>query len=248
MMDYNSIADDFFVNLDLQTTLELPDSRETILLFCEAVQKEFREMTSFYRREEGQFVLEGDRTSGSYPWMELQSNRLSAGYFNPPDIAAAYRLHGWLLDRCVYFLGIGGLDVEALDVMFGFNLDYCGNRDEIVSETLLGGSPLAAFVEEHPRRAIEFEPSLVLTLSEDCYTQGRLAMETRCDSYQVRTGNYEREPISAYFTVRRYPSPEAVVNLQESFAQQCEIGEEIVSRIVIPNVVQPLAAAIAAAQ
>ena len=111
-MDFTSAADDFFVNLDLQTTLALPDSRETILQFCEAVQKKFQGMASFYQRDSGQYVLEGDRDSGSYQWMELQSHQLSAGYFNPPDLPSAYELHSWLLDRVVYFLGIGGLDVR----------------------------------------------------------------------------------------------------------------------------------------
>ena len=246
--DFSGIADDFFVNLDLQTTLALPDSRETILHFCEAVQKEFRQMTDFYRRESGEFVLESDRSSGSYEWMELQANRISAGFFNPPDQDSAYRLHEWLLDRVVYFLGIGGLDVEALDVLFGFNLEFRGNRDEIVSRALLAGCPLSALTGEHPTRTIEFEPSIVLALNEECTLQARLSLETRCDNYQVRTGNYNDEPISVYFTVRRYPSPGEVLKVLESFREQCEIAEELVTRIVIPQAVQPIAAAIAAAQ
>jgi len=169
-MDFRSVADDFFVNLDLQTTLALPSSRETILQFCEAVQKEFQQMASFYQRESGQYVLEGDRDAGSYQWMELQSHQLSAGYFNPPDLPSAYELHSWLLDRVVYFLGIGGLDVEAIDVLFGLNLDYRGNRDAIVAEALLCDGPLSALAAEHPARAIECQPNLVMALSEDCYT------------------------------------------------------------------------------
>ncbi len=248
IMDYNSVSDDFFVNLDLQTALALPDSRETILHFCEAVQKEFQEMASFYQRESGEFVLEGNRDSGSYPWMELQSHRVSAGHFNPADLETAYGLHRWLLERVVYFLGIGGLDVEALDVVYGFNLDYCGNRDAVVSQALLEGSPLAALTAEHPIKMIEFQPTVVIAMEEDCYTQARLSLETRCSSYQVRTGNYDDEPISVYFTLRRYPSPGEVLNIRDSFAHQCEMAEDLIDRIVIPQVVNPLAAAIAAAR
>ena len=247
-MKYTGVADDFFVNIDLQTTLALPDSRETILHFCEAVRKEFPDMASFYQRENNHYVLEGDRDSGSYQWMELQANQLSAGCFNPPDLASAYRLHSWLLDRVVYFLGIGGLDVEALDVMFAFNLDYCGNRDEIIAESLLAGSPLAAMAGEHPMRMVECQPNLVIALSEDCYTQARLSLETRCDSYQIRTGNYSDEPISIYFTVRRYPSPGSVLDLQDSFVEQCALAEDFTDRIVIPQIARPVASAIASAR
>jgi len=169
-MDFSNVADDFFVNLDLQTTLALPSSRETILQFCEAVQKEFQQMTSFYQREGGQYVLEGDRDAGSYQWMELQSHQLSAGYFNPPELPLAHEFHSWLLDRVVYFLGIGGLDVEAIDVLFGFNLDYRGNRDVIVAEALLFEGPLSSLVAEHPSRVLECQPNLVMALSEDCFT------------------------------------------------------------------------------
>jgi hypothetical protein len=246
-IDFRNAADDFFVNLSLQTTLALPDSRETILHFCEAVRKEFPEMTSFYQRETGEFVLEGDRESGSYLWMELQARRLSAGYFNPAEPQNAYRLHRWLLDRCVYYLGISGIDVECLDILFGFNLDFMGNRDAIVADALLGGSALGAVLAggSIPGKALECEPSIVLALDEECCMQARLSLETRSSSYQVRTGKFEDEPISVYLTLRRYPSAGKVINLQESFAAQCETIEDLTGRLIIPNIIQPIASAIA---
>jgi len=64
--DFANVADDFFVNLSVQTTLPLPRNRETVLHFFEAVQKQFAGMTSFYQRDGGEYVLEGDRESGCY--------------------------------------------------------------------------------------------------------------------------------------------------------------------------------------
>jgi hypothetical protein len=248
MTDFSRAADDFFVNLNLQTTLALSNSRETILHFFEAVQKEFGEMTSFLQRDTGEFVLEGNRDGGSYRWLELQSHRLSAGFFNPPDLAEAYRLHTWLLDRSVYYLGISGMDVESLDVMFGFNLDFQGNRDAIVAQALWTGSSLAALTGEGNAKIVECEPTLVIALDEDCYMQARLSLETRSNSYQVRTGQFDDEPISVYFTVRRYPQPGMIIRLKESFARQSEICEDLSGRVVIPQVIQPIAAAIASAE
>ena len=250
MMDADllNLTDDFFVNLSLQTTLPLPRSRETVLQFYEAVQKHFPAMRSFYQREGGEYVLEGDRESGSYQWAELQVHQLSAGYFNPTSLKDAYHLHSWLLERCVYFLGVSGLDVETLDVMFGFNLDYRGNRDQLVAEALLSGSSLASMVNDPTVRAVETEPSLVVALDEQCHMQARLSLETRSSSYQVRTGQYEEEPISVYFTVRRYPSPTNIINLTESFAHQCDACEEMASRVIVPNVIRPILTAIASGQ
>lgn len=244
--DFSNIADDFFVNLSLQTTLALPDSRETVLHFCEAMQKEFTDMTAFYQRESGEYVLEGDRDSGSYQWMELQTRRLSAGCFNPPDLQTAYKMHQWILDRSVYYLGICGLDVESLDVLLGFNLDYSGNRDAIVADALLSGSPLGAILSG-PAKPIECEPSFVISLDEECYLQARLSLETRSSSYQVRTGRYDDEPISVYFTVRRYPRVGRLMDFQDSYRRQCEVCEDLAQRLVIPNVIQPIASAIASA-
>jgi hypothetical protein len=244
-MDFSNIADDFFVNLNVQTTMKLPDSRETVLHFFEAAQKEFGSMASFFQRETGEFVLEGDRDAGKYRWCELHPNRLCAGYFNPPSLQEAYHLHRWLLERSQYYLGISGLDIEALDLLFGFNLDYQGNRDGIVADALLGDSPLAGLCEDPSIKPIEFEPNMVVSLDEECYLQGRVSIETRSTSYQVRTGQYDEEPISVYFTVRRYPAPSKPIDMLQSFQTQCELCEDITGRIVIPRILQPIAEAIA---
>lgn len=245
--DFRSMADDFFVNVDLRTTLALPGARETVLHFCEAVQKAFPGMTSFFEREAHQYVLEGDRESGRYQWLEIHRHRLTAGAFNPPTVAAAYELHRWLVERSVYFLGVGGLDVESLDVLFGFNLDFRGNRDAVVAEALLDGSPLGALTDPGRRKCVEFEPSIALTLDEACDCQARVSVETRGNSYQVRTGQYDDEPISVYLTVRQYPTAGRVMDIQASLEQQCLWCEELACSVVVPQVVKPIWAAIAAA-
>ncbi|MCD4825380.1 MAG: hypothetical protein K8S55_12355 [Phycisphaerae bacterium] len=247
-MDFNNATDDFFVNLNVQTTMKLPGNRETVLHFFEAVQKEFPSMTSFQQRDSGEYVLEGDRESGNYQWVEMYSHRLCAGFFNPPSIEEAYRLHSWLLERSIYYLGISGLDIDAMDILFGFNLDYVGNRDELVADALLEESPLSRFLTEPGAKPIEFEPSLVFSLDEGCYLQGRISVETRSSSYQVRTGQFEEEPISVYLTVRQYPVPGKVMDMQKSFEQQCEQCEDLAARILLPQVIQPIAEAIAAGQ
>ncbi len=246
-VDFNGVADDFFVNMSIQTTLEMPDSRETVLHFFEAVQKEFPSMTSFFRRESGEYVLEGDRESGCYCWLELQKLSLMSGFFSPSGTQEAYRFHRWLQERSVYYLGVSGLDVSAVDVTYGFNLDYMGNRDDIVSHALLGESPLMAIASDSSK-IVEFEPSIIIAMDDECSVQARISVETRSSSYQVRTGRFENEPISIYLTVRQYPTTGQMFDMKESFAALCEYGEDLLCRIVVPQVVQPVAMAIAAAQ
>lgn len=247
-MDLPNAADDFFVNVSLQTTLALPKNRETVLHFFEAVQKQFPLMSSLYQRERGVFVLEGDRESGTYPWMEIESHRLSAGYFNPPQPDDAHKLHEWLLDRIIYYLGVSPLDVDSLDVLYGFNLDYKGNRDAIVAQALLGGSPLGGFLADSEAATIECEPGVVITLDEECYLQARLSLETRNSSFQVRTGTYDDEPISIYFTVRQFPRPGQVFDLAGGYPRQRDICEDYCHRLVGPQVLHPISATIAGTQ
>lgn len=243
-----NFSDDFFVNSELHTSLPLPEARETVLQFCEAAQKQFGDLTEFYRREEGTFALEGDRGAGSYRWVELAARQLSSGAFNPADVQDAYHLHGWLLECSRYYLGISHLDVESLDLVYGFNLDYAGNRDAVVCEALLGGSRLWALAGETNATPLNFEPTLVIALDAECSLQGRLAIETRNSTYQVRSGDYEAEPISVYLTVRAYPQPAERFDMCKSLAAQAEAGEDLLEKVVIPQIVGPIAAAIAARQ
>ncbi len=245
---FGNFSDDFFINMDLHTSLPLPQGRETVLQFCENVQKQFPDMTDFHQRENGEYVLEGDRGSGAYRWLGLEMRRLSTGAFNPSEAEIAYEQHEWVLDRSRYFLGVSHLDVESLDLVYGFNLDCVGNRDEIVHEALISGSRLATFLNEANAVALNFEPAFVIALNDDCSLQARLAIETRNSSYQVRTGIYDEEPISIYFTIRAHPCPSQQFDLVGSLAEQSRIAEEYIVRVILPNVVRPIASAIAAAQ
>jgi hypothetical protein len=245
MFDFSNAADEFFVNMNLQTSLALPTNRETLLQFYEAIQREFPSMTLLHQRESGESILEASREQDSYLWMELHNNRLTSGNFNPKDDASAYRLHHWLLEHSVYFLGIGGLDIELMELMFGFNLDYKGNRDEIVAQTLMGDSALGALAAETSTGCLECEPSMVIALDEGCYLQARVSLETRSNNYQVRTGRYEEDPISVCLTVSRIPTPGKIMNIAESLTRQSEICEDLCRRVVIPKIIHPLAVAIA---
>ena len=61
MIRYGSLCDDFYVNMNLGTEMELPANRETVLHFFERVQKTYPTMRNFYSRERGDFVLEEDK-------------------------------------------------------------------------------------------------------------------------------------------------------------------------------------------
>lgn len=245
MSRFHADCDDFYVNMNLNTEMELPNGRDTILHYFEQMKKAFPELTNFFTRESGDFVLESDKENGMHRWLAIEARRLCSGYVNPENLEDAYRQHEMVLDLAPHLLTVSTLDCEALDVMYGFDFTFTGNHDDVVAEALGVGSGLESLMEVPESRVINFEPSITLTLDDPCRLQCRLSVETRTSAYQIRTGEFPEEQISVYFTVRQYWGTGPGRSFVESFRRQREIGEELVTQRVIPNIVKPLAQAIA---
>ena len=245
MNGFSTDADDFYVNVNLNTEMELPSNRDTVLHYFEQMRKAFPELSNFYTRESGDLVLEGDKEQESYRWLAIESRRLCSGQVNPPSLEEAYRQHEMVLEFAPHLLTISLLDCEALDVTYGFDFNYRGNHDEVVAEALGVGHGFEGLLEVAGARVLNFEPSLTLSLDDSCRLQCRLSVETRTNAVQLRTGDYDDEQISVYFTVRQYWGSGPEKTFLDSFRRQREIGEEAIQKVVIPRVVRPLALVIA---
>ncbi len=245
MNRYICDADEFYVNLHLNTEMELPTNRDTVLHFFEQMKKGFPELRNFYSRENGDLVLEGDKDQQSYRWLAIEPRRLCSGQFNPEMLEDAYRQHELVLDLAPHLLTISVLDCEALDVMYGFDFNFEGNHDEVVAEALGVGHGLEGLFELPSAQVINYEPSLTLALNDTCQLQCRLAIETRTNAYQVRTREFGDDQISIYFTVRQYWGKGPDMSFVESLRRQREVGEEIIQRSILPKIVRPLAQVIA---
>jgi hypothetical protein len=245
MNRYISDADDFYVNVHLNTEMELPNNRDTVLHFFEQMKKGFPELRNFYTRENGDLVLEGEKEQESHRWVAIEPRRLCSGQFNPEALDDSFRQHELVLDLAPHLLTISLLDCEALDVMFGFDFNFEGNHDEVVSEALGVGHGLEGLFELPRSQVINYEPSLTLALNESGQLQCRLAVETRTNALKARTREFGDDQISVYFTVRQYWGTGPDMSFVASMRQQREIGEEILQQSVIPRIVRPLAQAIA---
>jgi hypothetical protein len=248
MNPYSSLCDDFGVYVYLNTKMELPTNRETVLHFFESLRKRFPQMTDFEHRDTGEYVLEEDREQGSYRWVTLEPRRLSSGFVNPPTIEAADTQHERILEIAPPHLGLETLDCEAMDVLFAFDFMFSGNHDEVVAEALGVNTALESLLQLPGSRIINYEPSLMLSLDESCRLQSRLSIETRTNAYQIRTGQFPEAPISVYFTVRQYWGRQPFESFIESYHNQRRICQELVDAHIIPGVVRPLFQTIAAKQ
>ncbi len=245
MNPYESLCDDFYVNMTLNTEMELPTSRETILHFFEQIQKKYPSMRNFYCRDRADFVLEEDKDAGSYRWCTIEARRLSSGQLNPEIIESALQQHRLVLEFAPYALSVSPLDCEALDLMFGFDFTYRGNHSQLVAETLGISPALERLLDLAGAQVIHHEPSLTLALDEECRLQCRIALETRTTDYHVRTRDYPEEQLSVYVTARQYGSLRAESNFAETLDMLCQVCQQIVDRHMVEHVLRPLAKAIA---
>ncbi len=219
MENYSSLADDFYVNMNLSTEMDLAGSRETILHYAEQMQKKYPEMRNFYGRDKGDFVLEEDKDGGAYRWCSVEPRRVCSGYVNPPRTVDALTQHRHALDLAPYILSLSPLDCEALGV--------CPALER------LSHMPGTTFINN--------EPTLTLSLDDDCRLQCRVGLETRTNAYQIRTGEYQEEQLSVYVTARKYGSLDASTTYVAAVDELSELACDLVENYVAEAVLEPLA-------
>jgi hypothetical protein len=241
MTQYASLADDFYVNMNLATEMDLPGQRETILHFFERVQKRFPTMRKFYCRDKRDFVLEEDKEQGRYRWAAVETKRLCSGHVNPPSLDAVLDQHRLVLDLAPAFLSISPLDCEALDLLFGFDFAFRGNHNALLAEALGVGPAFDRTCELPGGRVINYEPSLTISLDEDCRVQVRVSTESRTNAFQVRTGDFAEEQLSVYVTARQYGSLEPGTTYVEAMDRLATLAREVVDTCVVDQILRPLA-------
>ena len=150
-----------------------------------------------------------------------------------------------LLELAPHHLGISPLEVDYLDVLFGFDIGFGGNHDEVIAESLFQDSPLTCLSEEPGTKAVDFQPTVTVALSDDCRLQARIDVVTRTNSYQVRTGDYADDVISVYLIVRRYWGDRPKETFADMFQQLAEKADHLCMTHVVPRILRPISAAIA---
>jgi hypothetical protein len=230
----------------VNTELELPSARDTILAFFERIQKQFPSLGHFYRRDNNDYCLEGNRQSGNYGWVALEAERIGSGVVNPPQFKSVYAQHKLVLELIPYMLSVSHLDIGSLDVTLAMDFDYSGNHDEIISEALFGASAFSSLMELPSAKAMGFSPEVIIALSEDCRTQARISVESKTSVLGSRRKDRgEDTAISLSFTIRQYPSGAGKFDSTDSFEKQCALAEELMAERIVPNFVLPLTNVIA---
>jgi hypothetical protein len=243
---YSSLCDDFYVDMCINTELDLPTQRDTVLAFFERIQKQYPSMGCFYRRENNEYCLEESRSLGQYRWVTLELDRVGSGVVNPSDFEMAYQMDRLVLELVPYMLSVSHLDIDSLDITFAMDFDYRGNHDEVIADALFAMTPFGTLLDAPGARPIGFSPAVVIALSDDCHTQARISVESKTSVYEPRKKDQQAdEAISLSFTIRQYPPTTGGFDPVKSFEYQCQLAEEMMAEKIVPNFVQPLTETIA---
>lgn len=246
MWSFGAFCDEFYVSSRLYLKLDLEPSRETVLHFLEQLRRAYPQMSRLRRRDDGGLMLDEEAQEGhGRRYVRIDTNALKFGCFNPPDLEAVDRFGGVILAQAPAHLTLSELDYDYMEAVYTFDLEYRGNHDDLIADSFLTDHPLMKVLTAGEERVIDCQPFVGVTISEDCQKQVYLEIKGRTSTYEVRTGDYDATPLSVVLTVRRYWSAGGPTELHHIFRELLTIGEQYAAERVVPNVVQPLAAAIA---
>ena len=246
MSKYSSLCDEFYIHANLNTEMELPTGRETLLHFFEQIKKKYPSLQNFYGREPNEYVLEEDKQQkGSHRWISAEKKRICSGHMNPPEIEDAIEQHAFVMDTIPYTLSVSPLDCESLNLMYGFEFAYRGNHNELLAEALGMTPAMEKMVDIEGAKLVAFDPSIQIALEDDCRTQCRVSVEPRTTAYHVRTGEFPEEQLSVYLTMRRYGSLNSDETYEAKLRDLHQRAVKILDDYVIESIVEPLRAIIA---
>ncbi len=93
--------------------------------------------------------------------------------------------------------------------------------------------------------AIDCQPYFGIALTENCDLQAYVELKSRTTTYEVRTGDFETQPLSIFLTVRKYWGFSGPNDLVEAYHLMGEKANELAAQKVVPALINPLAQAIA---
>ena len=243
---YGALCDEFYINMRLGTQMKLAIDRATIIAFFERIQRLYPNMVNFHQdQKHGESCIEEPREENTYRWLSVETQRLSSGHLNPENPQDAYKYNKSVLETVPYYMAISPVDLDYLDVLWGFDFSYKGNHHELIAEALLGETPMGKLMEANHAKGINFELSGIVSLSEDTRTHARVWIEPRTTPAQVRTCDFPEEMISLYVIVRQWNGGKRLQELHELHRQLIELGEKFVDDHVIGPFLSPIRDAIA---
>lgn len=260
---YRALCTDFYINQRLNLKMDLPMRRDTVLSFFDRIRRGHPWMDKF-RRYRNELALESGPREAGQEWLGVRKTSVRSGSVNPDSPEDACKLHAAVLENAPFFLDISPLDVDYLELLFGFDLLAAGNHDAIVYEALIAGSSLAPLLEGSGA-VLDCQPILGLTIPDGTRDgtggdiHAHFEVKTRATSRQSRGGggaagpisagggDFREEPISIYLTVRKHGPVTDVAELPRVLMTLHRHGLSLMENRVVPHLLAPIRTAITTA-
>lgn len=240
---FGALCTDFYINQKLTLKMDLPSERDTLLHFFDQVRKSHPGMTRF-RRYEGELSLESSRREAEYTWLSLRQSSIRTGHVNPDTMEDAYRFHRRMLEIAPYYLTLSPLDIDYVELMFGFDIECKANHDEVVYEALFSHSPLGGLLKPtdaaEGAKVLDVQPVFGLNLSDDGQLQAYFEVKTRRRTRRGSGRRYAQEPISLFVTLRDYGPVDKLDDLKSVTKKLATHCEALAMERLIPDLLNPI--------
>lgn len=238
---FGALCTDFYINLKLALKMDLPSDRETVLHMFDRVRAEMPQLERF-KRFSDELALESPRSEGEYQWLALRRQSIRCGHVNPETMDAGFALQELALKLAPFYLAISPLDIDYLELMFGFDMECKANHHELINEALMEHTAMSRLLEVEGARPMDVQPVVGFVLPDR--TQVFFEVKPRTSVGQVRAGRFRTEPISVVLTVRRGGPVDKVERLNVWLEELRDQAERLAHDKLVPELVAPISRAI----
>ena len=162
---FGTFCSDFYVNQKMVLSMDLPKLQESSSELFDRIRREIPEFERI-RSFEQEVSLETSEFEGRYQWVGLRPRSISSGVVNPTHVEKAYDLHRLILELAPYYLSLSPLQIECIELVFGFDLPARENRNDVVMQSLFGNSPLATLADDGIEQLIDVHIGVNLRLHD----------------------------------------------------------------------------------
>lgn len=240
---YGALCSDFYINQKLALRMDLTPDREALLGLFERIRKEHPALSRF-RRYEDEISLESEDPDGRYAWVALRRASVRSGAVNPDSIDDAIALHRLVLETSPYFLSISPLEIDHLEVTYGFDLEAETNRNELVFDTFFANSPLAGLIDRDHEMIFDAQPFVGFALDPKLRLEAFVEIKARTRANELVSGQFQDEPISVLLTVRHHGKIGSLTDLVPVLELVNQHARQLADERVVPAVVMPIREAI----
>ena len=237
---YGALCTDFYVNQKLALKMDLPSGRDTLLEFFERMRKSMPGMNRF-KRYNGELALESARRDARYNWLALRRHSIRTGHVNPESLQQALDYHKLVLNLAPNYLSLSPLDIDFVELMYGFDLECEKNHDAVIFEALFGDSSLQSLMPESAGRVLDVQPIFGHALNENGSLQAYYEVKSRPKSRRGSSRKYAGEPISLFLTIRQYGPVGELDTLNATVDTLHGHLETLAAEKLVPNLLRPIA-------